>query len=103
ILAVLRAYTKRAARVALMDVHTGLGAFGEGVCYAVGTANESCIATAKRLWGEDAVMLSGSKPMQVHEGYNLAGFARELAPVPFHGATLEFGTYPLPQVLKALR
>ncbi len=104
ILDVLRRHTQHAQHVALIDFHTGLGPSGHGECYIVGNEGDPAIDRAGDVWGEDGVTLMASKGgQQTHDGYNLTGIARELAPIAFYGNTLEFGTHPLETVYHALR
>ena len=104
ILDVLKRHTQQAKHAALIDFHTGLGPSGHGECYIVGNDGEPSIDRAAEVWGTDGVTLMASKGgQQTHDGYNLTGIARELAPIAFYGNTLEFGTHPLETVYRALR
>lgn len=104
ILATLDAYTADADHVALIDFHTGLGPSGHGECYIVGDEGEPGVEKANEIWGTDGVtVLAASGSRSAHDGYNLTGMGRELAPTPFYGNTLEFGTHPLDVVYRALR
>lgn len=104
ILSILKAHTTNAQHVALIDFHTGLGPSGHGECYIVGNEGDPGVEQAETVWGSDGVtVLATSGGQQAHDGYNLTGIARELAPIPFYGNTLEFGTHPLEMVYQALR
>lgn len=104
ILDVLKTHTDQASHVALIDFHTGLGPSGHGECYIVGNEGDPGIERAEDLWGKDGVtIMAASGGRQTHDGYNLTGIARELAPTAFYGNTLEFGTHPLETVYQALR
>lgn len=104
ILAVLEAHTATADHIALIDFHTGLGPSGHGECYIVGNEGDPGVEKANDVWGTDGVsVLAASGTRSAHDGYNLTGIARELAPTPFYGNTLEFGTHPLDTVYRALR
>jgi hypothetical protein len=104
ILSVLKTHTAAAQHVALIDFHTGLGPSGHGECYIVGNEGDPGIERAGDLWGADGVtIMAAPGGRQAHDGYNLTGITRELAPVPFYGNTLEFGTHPLEIVYQALR
>lgn len=104
ILETLESHTPNADHVALIDFHTGLGPSGHGECYIVGNEGDPGVEKANTLWGEDGVtVLAASGGRKAHEGYNLTGIARELAPKAFYGNTLEFGTHPLEDVYHALR
>jgi hypothetical protein len=104
ILSVLKAHTAAAEHVALIDFHTGLGPSGFGECYIVGNEGDPGIERAVDVWGTDGVVIrAASGGRQTHDGYNLIGIARELAPTPFYGNVLEFGTHPLETIYKALR
>lgn len=104
ILSVLREAASKAQHVALIDFHTGLGPSGHGECYIVGNEGDPAVEQADTIWGTDSVrILATSGGQQAHDGYNLSGLARELAPISFYGNTLEFGTHPLDMVYQALR
>lgn len=104
ILATLKEFTAKAQHVALIDFHTGLGPSGHGECYIVGNEGDPGVEQAETVWGSDGVtVLATNGGQQAHDGYNLTGIARELAPVSFYGNTLEFGTHPLDMVYQALR
>ena len=104
ILNVLAAHTAKATHVALIDFHTGLGPSGHGECYIVGNEGDPAIERADAVWGTDGVSIMATRGgQQAHDGYNLTGLARELAPIAFYGNTLEFGTHPLETVYRALR
>ncbi len=104
ILEVLKTHTVNADHVALIDFHTGLGPSGHGECYIVGNAGDPGIEHAHDVWGNDGVSIMASGAgRQAHDGYNLTGIARELAPTSFYGNTLEFGTHPLGDIYQVLR
>ena len=104
ILDILKRHTAGAQHVALIDFHTGLGPSGHGECYIVGNIGDPGVERSEDIWGTDGVAIMASEPgRQTHDGYNLTGIARELAPVKFYGNTLEFGTHPLETVYRALR
>ncbi|NKB45255.1 MAG: DUF2817 domain-containing protein [Alphaproteobacteria bacterium] len=104
ILATLDTHAVEACHVALIDFHTGLGPSGHGESYIVGNEGDPGVEKANDVWGtEDVTILAASGPKNAHDGYNLSGIARELAPIPFYGNTLEFGTHPLDIVYRALR
>lgn len=104
ILAVLKEFSANADHLALIDFHTGLGPSGHGECYIVGNEGDPGVDHANTVWGSDGVkVLATSGGQQAHDGYNLTGLARELAPIAFYGNTLEFGTHPLDKVYQALR
>lgn len=104
ILSALEAHCQAAEHIALIDFHTGLGPSGHGECYIVGNKGDPGIEKAGDIWGSDGVtIMAESGGRQTHDGYNLSGIARELAPRLFYGNTLEFGTHPLETVYQALR
>jgi hypothetical protein len=103
ILRILAAYCSAAKHVAILDFHTGLGAFGEGVSYCVGDEGSAAVTRAHDVWGDDAHVMAAAPGSGVHDGYNLTGIARAIAPTAVYGNTLEFGTYPTERMIRALR
>ncbi|MCB2107583.1 MAG: M14 family metallopeptidase [Rhodobacteraceae bacterium] len=100
---ILEIYCSAAKHVAVLDIHTGLGEFGTGVCYCVGDEGTPAVTRAHDLWGDDVTVMAAAPGSSVHDGYNLTGLSRALAPAAVYGNTLEFGTYPVGDMLKAVR
>ncbi|MBL8645057.1 MAG: M14 family metallopeptidase [Rhodospirillaceae bacterium] len=103
IMKILSAYCAEAKHVALLDFHTGLGDFGAGVNYCVGEEGSAGVVRAHEVWGDDVTILASTPGSGGHDGYNLTGIARLMADKAVYGNTLEFGTYPTPVMIRALR
>lgn len=103
VMKVLTTYCSAAKHVALLDFHTGLGPFGEGVSYCVGDEGTPSVTKAQEVWGDDVTVMAAAPGSGVHDGYNLTGIARLMGNAHVYGNTLEFGTYPTPEMIRAVR
>ncbi|MDX2225221.1 MAG: M14 family metallopeptidase [Rhodospirillaceae bacterium] len=103
ILKILGLYCAAARHVAILDIHTGLGPFGHGESYCVGDEGAPSVTQAHAVWGDDVRVMAAAPGSGVHDGYNLTGLAKLLAPAAVYGNTLEFGTYPVDDMLRAIR
>jgi len=103
ILKILESYCSEAKHVAILDFHTGLGAFGNGVSYCVGDEGTPSVTRAHDVWGDDVTVMAGTPGSGGHDGYNLTGLARLMADKAVYGNTLEFGTYPTTEMIRAVR
>lgn len=102
-MSVLRAYCDAAEHIAILDFHTGLGDFGVGVSYCVGDDGAPGVTRAHEVWGDDATIIAGAPGSGAHDGYNLTGIARLMTGQAIYGNTLEFGTYPVDDMMRAVR
>jgi Protein of unknown function (DUF2817) len=100
---ILDSYCSLAKHVAILDFHTGLGAFGAGVSYCVGDEGMPAVTKAHEIWGDDVEIMAAAPGSGVHDGYNLTGIARLMGHTQVYGNTLEFGTYPTDEMIRALR
>jgi hypothetical protein len=101
---VLRQHAAKRTRLGWIDFHTGLGPRGHGEKIYAGVNDAAAIARTRAWWGDDVTtFLDGSSSSAPLTGIN--GFAaHEDAPqATFAGIALEYGTYPIDQVLQALR
>jgi len=103
VMKILGAYCSAAKHVAILDFHTGLGAFGAGVSYCVGDEGTPAVARAHDVWGDDITVMAAAPGSGVHDGYNLTGIARLMKHTHVYGNTLEFGTYPTPEMMRCVR
>ncbi len=103
IMKILNAYSVVAKHIAILDFHTGLGEFGVGVNYCVGEEGSAGINRAHEVWGDDVTVLASTPGSGGHDGYNLTGIARLMADKAVYGNTLEFGTYPTADMIRAVR
>jgi hypothetical protein len=101
---VLREHAANRTRLGWIDFHTGLGPRGHGEKIYAGVNDAAAIARTRSWWGDDVTsFLDGSSTSAPLTGIN--GFAaHEEAPhAAFAGIALEYGTYPIDQMLEALR
>ena len=89
--------------VAVVDLHTGLGPYGHGELICDHALESEGLATAKRWYGDAVTIPEGGDSCSVPKT-GLVDYA-------FHAAmgarscyvTLEFGTYPIAELLRCLR
>ncbi len=103
VMKILTSYCSAAKHVAILDFHTGLGAFGNGASYCVGDEGSASVTKAHDVWGDDAQVMAAAPGSGVHDGYNLTGIARLMSQTCVYGNTLEFGTYPTDEMMRAVR
>lgn len=90
-------------RLAVLDIHTGLGPRGYGEPIGLGRSPEDH-ARALRLYGGDVRDLSGGESVSAVVGGSVAdGVYAALPQAEITYVALEFGTYPMDVVLEALR
>lgn len=105
---VLRAHGRRAARIAWIDLHTGLGPAGVGERIYAGRDDPAAVARARAWWGG-----GGATPVtSIYDGSSTSAFLtglmcnavyEECPQAQYTGIALEYGTVPLMQTLHALR
>lgn len=105
---VLRAHGRRAARLAWIDFHTGLGPAGVGERIYAGRNDPASIARAKAWWDSD-----GDTPVtSIYDGSSTSAFLtglmahasyEECPQAQVTAMALEYGTVPLTETLEALR
>lgn len=100
---ILHSYCTAAKHVAILDFHTGLGPFASGVSYCVGDEGTPSVTKAHEVWGDEAHVMAAAPGSSVHDGYNLTGIARLMSQINVYGNTLEFGTYPTEDMIRAVR
>ena len=101
---VLEEQGKRCARLAWIDVHTGLGPSGHGERIFADRNDPASLARARRWWGVEVTsMYDGSSTSAELTGllFNAAYLACPQA--EYTGIALEYGTLPLADVMTALR
>lgn len=104
---VLRTHGRQAARIAWIDLHTGLGPSGHGERIHAGSG-AAALERARRWWGG-----GGATPVtSLHDGSSSSAFLTgqmwsaidgECPQAEVTGIALEFGTLPVWDVLQALR
>jgi hypothetical protein len=102
--AVLREHAAARARLCWIDFHTGLGPRGHGEKIYAGLNDAADIARTKVCWGDDVTsFLDGSSTSAPLTGVNGAAPHDECPGAQFAGIALEYGTYPIEQVLQSFR
>jgi len=102
--AIARQELSKAARVGVIDFHTGLGPFGHGelIC-AVAPAAKS-YDRARAWYGEEMTSPeSGTSTSAVVMGVITDAFPQELPDAEVTSIAIEYGTYPVHEVLGAVR
>jgi hypothetical protein len=104
----LRVHGRRAARIAWIDFHTGLGPSGLGERIFAGPDDAAEVARARRWWdggGRTPVtsIYDGSSTSARLTGMMWSCLPDECPQAEYTGIALEYGTQPLLQVLHALR
>ena len=105
---VLRAHGTRAARVAWIDIHTGLGPSGVGERIFAGRDDKAAVARARDWWGGNGgtpvtSIYDGSSTSALLTGLMCFSAYDECPQAEYTGIALEFGTVPVMETLQALR
>jgi len=102
--AVLREHVANRSALAWLDVHTGLGPRGEAEKIYAGTNDPASVERSRAWWGKDVTsFLDGSSSSAPLTGINGVAARDECPQASFAGIALEYGTYPLEQVLESFR
>ena len=98
-------YLVRAARVVIIDVHTGLGPYGYGEVILNNQVGDPAYQRAVSWWGEKRVKstVSGEAVSAHLSGTINLAFTRMLPDTEVTSVGLEFGTLPPMAVFKAIR
>ncbi|RCJ41066.1 hypothetical protein A6770_36430 [Nostoc minutum NIES-26] len=89
-------------RIVHVDLHSGLGKFGEISLLLEGESNPEQVARAQRAFGSSLKSRYDRSGYSVRGGFTCA-LAQRLGGVRYDGITCEFGTYNMLRVLAALR
>jgi hypothetical protein len=101
---VLRQHAQQCQRIGWIDVHTGLGPRGIGELIYTGRNNPDDIARARAWWGGRVTnSFDGSSTSANLRGTLDLAVIQECVQAEYNGLTLEYGTLPSMQVLKAMR
>lgn len=105
---VLRTHGRRAARLAWIDIHTGLGPSGLGERIFAGREDAAAIARAQRWWGGEGrtpvtSFYDGSSTSARLTGLLFTSAYDECPQAEYTGMALEYGTVPLAETFQALR
>ena len=102
--AIAREELGRTRRVAVIDYHTGLGPFGHGelICTVPPTAKS--YKRARTWYGEELTSPEGgTSSSAIVTGAMTDAFPQELPDAEVTSVAIEYGTYPVPDVLSAVR
>lgn len=105
---VLRAQGRRAARIAWIDFHTGLGPNGVGERIYAGANDDASVARARAWWdggGKTPVtsIFDGSSTSSFLTGLMWNSVYEECPQAEYTGIALEYGTLPVLECMQALR
>lgn len=105
---VLRTHGRRAARIAWIDVHTGLGPSGVGERIYAGIDDPAAIARAQAWWGGGGrtpvvSFYDGSSSSARLTGLMFTSVYEECPQAEYTGIAMEYGTLPVMEVFEALR
>lgn len=100
---VVRRVGRGRRRIALLDLHTGLGPSGHGEMIYSGAESEPGYERAIAWYGEAKSTLAGKSVSAVVMGDITGAVSSELPDAEYTAVALEFGTVPMLQVLEALR
>ena len=106
---VLRTHGRRAARLAWIDFHTGLGPPGVGERIFAGRGNDAAALARAKAWWDGG----GDTPVtSIYDGTSTSAYLTGLMPnaayeecpqAAFTGIALEYGTVPVMETFEALR
>ncbi|MBL8301636.1 MAG: M14 family metallopeptidase [Ideonella sp.] len=100
----LRRHGATCARLAWIDVHTGLGPTGVGERIFAWRHDPVALARARRWWGPQVTSVDeGSSTSAMLDGLMWHAVDAECPQAEYTGIALEFGTVPLMPMLDALR
>jgi hypothetical protein len=100
---VLRHHATRCARLAWIDLHTGLGPSGHGERIFAARDDAVAYARAKAWWGDVTSIYDGSSTSAVLTGMMFSAAYEECPQAEYTGIALEYGTEPQREVMLALR
>ena len=100
---VLREHGNRCAKLAWIDLHTGLGPNGHGERIFAGRDDAAAYRRAKAWWGDVTSIYDGSSTSAVLTGLMWLAAYEECAQAEYTGIALEYGTKPQADVMLALR
>jgi hypothetical protein len=100
---VLRDHGARCARLAWIDLHTGLGPSGHGERIFACRDDAAAYARARAWWGEVTSIYDGSSTSALLTGMMWLAAYEECAQAEYTGIALEYGTLPAMEVMDALR
>ena len=101
---VLQQHGKRCARLAWIDLHTGLGPNGHGERIFANKNDAAALARARAWWGADVTsMYDGSSASAQLSGLMSYSPYDECPQAEYTAMALEYGTEPLTEIIHCLR
>jgi hypothetical protein len=102
--AIAREELGHAKRVGVIDYHTGLGPFGHGELICTVPPGAKSFPRAKAWYGDEMTSPEGgTSTSAIVVGPMLDSFPQELPDAEVTSIAIEYGTYPVPDVLGAVR
>lgn len=100
----VREELSRAKRIGIIDFHTGLGPFGHGEMIATAAPGSPAMARTKQWYGDELTSPEGgTSTSAVVVGVMVDAFGQEAPFAEVTSIALEYGTYPVLEVLQAVR
>ncbi len=100
---ILTKFAAAAARVTIVDLHTGLGPWGHGELISPSGSGAADFKRAQQLWGEVTSMVDNTSVSAPVMGEWLSQVPKWLPDAEVTGVALEYGTVDPVTVLQALR
>lgn len=100
---VFRDHGSRCARLAWIDLHTGLGPNGHGERIFACRDDAEALVRARAWWGDVTSIYDGSSTSALLTGMMFEAAYEECAQAEYTGIALEYGTKPSLDVMDALR
>ncbi|MGE0659321.1 MAG: M14 family metallopeptidase [Reyranellaceae bacterium] len=102
--ATVREELTQAKRIGIIDFHTGLGPFGHGELIATAAPGSPAMARTKQWFGDDVTSPeAGTSTSAIVVGVMVDAFGQEAPFAEVTSIALEYGTYPVLEVLQAVR
>ena len=100
---VLRDHGTHCAKLAWIDLHTGLGPSGLGERIYAGRDDAETVARARAWWGNITSIYDGSSTSAVLTGMMWLAAYEECPQAEYTGIAMEYGTLPQTEVMTSLR
>ena len=101
---VLQEHGTRCARLAWIDLHTGLGPSGHGERIFACADDAAALARARGWWGADVTSIyDGSSASALLSGLMWTAAYQECPQAEYTGIAMEYGTLPMDEVVQCLR
>lgn len=101
---IIRDELSKAKRIGVIDFHTGLGPFGHGEIIATASPGSPAMTRTKAWYGDEVTSPeSGTSTSAVVVGVMVDAFPQEAPFAETTAVALEYGTYPVLEVLQAVR